>query len=183
MASVGEPSELLCRVGRGDLDAFAQLYDALAADVFGLVFRVVRNRHLAEEVTQDVFLCLWRDASSFDPTRGSPSGWVHVVARRRAVDAVRREQSQRRRAAALRREYVSPDTSASSRRLEDRDEIQTLMAGLTEIEREAIQLSYWEGLSGKELADRLGTRLATAKSRKRDAVMRMRRAFHALPTA
>jgi RNA polymerase sigma-70 factor (ECF subfamily) len=179
MAIIRDPSQLMRQVAAGDLNAYGQLYDEFAPQVFGMVWRLVRNRQLAEEVTQDVFIWVWREARSFDPERGTAASWIHTVARRRAIDAVRREQSQRTKVAALLRDPHEAEAAAAWTALEDRDEVEALMAELTSLEREAIQLSYWEGLSGPELAGRLGTKLATAKSRKRDGLMRMRRASQA----
>ena len=81
----------------GDEAAFAALYDELAGAVFGTVRRVLRDPAMSEEVTQEVFVELWRTAARFDPERASVSTWAITMARRRAVDRVRREQSQRDR--------------------------------------------------------------------------------------
>ena len=72
--------------GAGDHDAFAELYDLMASRVHGLVLRVVRDHHHAEEVTQEVFVEIWRNAARFDPLRGSAQGWMLAMAHHRAVD-------------------------------------------------------------------------------------------------
>jgi RNA polymerase sigma-70 factor (ECF subfamily) len=87
------------RVATGDRVAFAELYDEVAPTVFGLAHGLVRNRELAEEVTQDVFVCVWREACLFDPTRGSELALIRTLTRRRAIDAIRREAAVRRRTA------------------------------------------------------------------------------------
>src|SRR3954454_12241061 len=87
---------LLARIARGDAGAFESLYDELAATVFGLARRVVRDPARAEDVTQEVFLEVWRKAPRFDRSLGRARTWVMTIAHRRAVDAVRRNESQKR---------------------------------------------------------------------------------------
>ena len=180
----GRLDALLERVATGDLGAFGELYDELAPSVFGIASRAVLSPELAEEVTQDVFVWVWRSARSFDRARGSAAALISTVARRRAVDAVRREAAIRRKALLLADEPLAWEGGTHPpAALEEREQVQELMTELTELEREAIRLSYWEGLSGPELASRLGVKLATAKSRKRDGLMRMRAAVRAIPLA
>src|SRR5215472_10141072 len=88
---------LLNRVGRGDEEAFSAVYERVAATVFGLVQRVLRDPAQAEEVTQEVMLDIWRTAVRFEPDRGSPQAWVATIAHRRAVDRVRSAQAAARR--------------------------------------------------------------------------------------
>jgi RNA polymerase sigma-70 factor (ECF subfamily) len=93
----GEPepelSDLLAASSRGDQQAFAQLYDLTSVRVYGLVLRVVRDRAQAAEVTQDVYLQVWRESARFDPRHGSVLPWLLMLAHRRAVDRVRSAQS------------------------------------------------------------------------------------------
>src|SRR5262245_1501601 len=94
----GEPTDqdasaLLRAVARGDEAAFARLYDLVAARVFGLVRRVLRDPAQSEEVTQEVLVEVWRTAARFDPARGSATSWIFTIAHRRAVDRVRSEQA------------------------------------------------------------------------------------------
>ena len=88
---------LMARIATGDEPAFAELYDELAPTVYGIVRRVVRDPAQSEEVTQEVFVELWRQAARFDSARGGVRGWAATIARRRAVDRVRSEQSLRDR--------------------------------------------------------------------------------------
>src|SRR3954454_5671913 len=87
---------LIGRVARGDSRAFEELYDELSAAVFGLARRVVRDPARAEDVTQEVFLEIWRKAPRFDSALGKAKTWVMTIAHRRAVDAVRRSESQKK---------------------------------------------------------------------------------------
>ena len=84
-----ELANAMVRAGQGDQDAFAVVYDATSSRVFGLIVRVIRDRDLAAEVSQEVYLDAWRGASGFDPERGSVPGWLLTLAHRKAVDRVR----------------------------------------------------------------------------------------------
>lgn len=84
---------LLGRTARGDERAFELLYDVVAAPVYGLVRRVIRDPAMAEEVTQEVMIEVWRSATRYDPGRGGAMAWIMTIAHRRAVDRVRREQA------------------------------------------------------------------------------------------
>src|SRR6187200_1458830 len=105
---------LLGRVARGDSAAFEALYDELSAAVFGLARRVVRDPARAEDVTQEVFLEVWRKSARFDSTLGKARTWVMTIAHRRAVDAVRRNESQKRQDERTAPEQVSHDEPADS---------------------------------------------------------------------
>ena len=96
-AAVTPIGSLMARVASGDERAFAELYDELAPTLYGIVLRVVRDPAQSEEVTQEVFVELWRQAARFDPARGGVRGWAVMIAHRRAVDRVRSEQSWRDR--------------------------------------------------------------------------------------
>ena len=95
-----DPESALVAAARGDERAFGDFYDAVAATVHGIVLRVVRDPSMAQEVTQEVFVEVWRLAPRFDPQRGSAVSWASTIAHRRAVDRVRSEQSRRDREAA-----------------------------------------------------------------------------------
>ena len=90
-------AQLMVRTGRGDEQAFAQLYDALAPLVHGIVLRVLRDPSQSDEVTQEVMVELWRLAPRYEASKGSPKSWAATVAHRRAIDRVRAEQSSRER--------------------------------------------------------------------------------------
>src|SRR4051794_961159 len=92
-AGPADPDDLLHRAGRGDEAAFAALYDSTCARVFGLALRVVRDPGMAEEVTQEAMVQVWRTAARFDRSRGSAVNWLLTITHRRAVDRVRSEQA------------------------------------------------------------------------------------------
>lgn len=168
-------SALLVRVATGDGEAFAVVYDAVAARVLGLATRVTRNRALAEEVTQEVMVEVWRTASRFDARRGSATGWILMLAHRRAVDRVRRSTSRRAREVRdARRRPVDEPVDAAFERNEEVHEVRAALAGLTDLQREAIRLAYYEGHTYREVAARLDIPEGTAKSRLRDGIRRLR---------
>lgn len=168
---------LLRAVAKGDEDAFATVYDETAARVHGLVLRVLRNPAQAEEVTQEVYLEVWRRASRFDPSRGSPFAWLMTLAHRRAVDRVRSSQSTANRDDAweARTREVQFDTTADAvtARL-DAQRVRGALDELTETQREAVSLAYLGGYTHREVAGLLDLPLGTAKTRIRDGLIRLR---------
>src|ERR1700709_1873693 len=89
-----ELSSLLARAGLGDRAAFATLYDRTSAHLLGVVLRIQRDRALAEDILQEVYVNVWRAAQSFDAAQSQPLTWLTSVARNRAIDSLRRAQSQ-----------------------------------------------------------------------------------------
>lgn len=162
---------------KGDHDAFARLYDATSAKVYGLVLRVVRDPAQAEEVSQECFFEVWRTASRFEPDRGSPLAWVLTIAHRRAVDRVRAVEAAGRRDRTYERTVVAPAVDATSELAEARVEarrVRTALQTLTAMQREAIELAYLGGYTHAEVAMMLEVPLGTAKTRIRDGLIRLR---------
>jgi RNA polymerase sigma-70 factor (ECF subfamily) len=175
---VGEQlADRLRQVAKGDEDAFAALYDETAPRVHGLVLRVLRNPSQSEEVTQEVYLEVWRGASRFDPRKGSAIGWLLTMAHRRAVDRVRSSQSATVRDDTwhARSRDVAFDTTAelATARIEAR-RVRSALDGLTQVQREAVSLAYLGGYTHTEVASLLDLPLGTAKTRIRDGLIRLR---------
>lgn len=168
---------LLSAVAAGDQQAFAEIYDATAARVFGLVHRVLRDRAQAEEVTQEVFLQVWRSAGSFDPSRGSGLTWILTLAHRRAVDRVRSAAARTAREGAYASQRDPGAQDSTAEKVEARMEAQavrTALEGLSETQRSAIELAFFDGLTHPEVSSRLGVPLGTAKTRIRDGLRKLR---------
>ena len=167
---------LLRRAGRGDQAAFAELYDALSPLVHGVVLKVVRDPAQSEEVTQEVFVELWRLAARFDETRGSVTSWVATVAHRRAIDRVRSEQSSRDRVARqvsnISRDYDEVSDEVESKF--DRARVRRALERLTGVQREAVELAYFGGHTYREVAVLLEVAEGTVKTRIRDGMIRLR---------
>jgi RNA polymerase sigma factor (sigma-70 family) len=158
---------LLALVGRGDREAYARLYDMYGAAAYSLAVRIVRDRELAADVVQNVFLAVWTGATQFDAGRGQPSTWIMTMTHHKAVDMVRREE--RRRTEPL---DVNMDDSATAVSVEEqawrgvaRENVRAALARLPDPHREVIELAYFAGYSQSELAARLALPIGTVKSR------------------
>ncbi len=166
---------LLGKVARGDSAAFAGLYDELGSSVYGVARRVVRDPDRAEDVAQEVFLEVWRKAPSFDANRGSAKTWVMTIVHRRAVDAVRRNESQKKYDGRATVDEVSHDEPAD--RLLEQEEhtaVRGCLDTLTELQLESVRLAYFNGYTYAEVATLLGKPLPTIKTRMRDGLIRLR---------
>ncbi|CAM3681299.1 ECF RNA polymerase sigma factor SigK [Smaragdicoccus niigatensis] len=166
--------DLLVRVAGADRQAFAALYDATSARVYGVIVRTLRNPAYSEETAQDVYLQIWRTARDFDAARGSALSWIITMAHRRAIDRVRSEQSGRvRDTAFLASSGTTPHDEVSetvTARLESA-EVRGCLQSLTDKQREAIDLAYYRGLTYPEVAEHVGAALPTVKSRIRDGLI------------
>lgn len=171
-------TELLARVAAGDREAFAALYDQTSATVHGVAHRVLRDPDLAADVTQDVMIEVWRIAPRFDPDRGSVLAWISTLARRRAVDRVRSEQSYRdRREKAAAREYQRPYDAVVEEVEGQADAlaVRRCLGRLTALQRAAVTSAFFSGLTYREVAEQTGAALPTIKSRIRDGLHGLRR--------
>jgi RNA polymerase sigma-70 factor, ECF subfamily len=172
-----ELEALLRDVGRGDSAAFAAVYDLTRSRVYGLVLRVLRDSGYSEETTQEIYLEVWRSASAYDPSKGSALAWLLTMAHRRAVDRVRSEEAGSKRenryvasSADLAVDVVSESAIAG----DERRRVTECLGGLTDTQRQCIQLAYYDGLTYSEVSHRLAVNLSTIKSRIRDALRGLR---------
>ncbi|MCW5252349.1 ECF RNA polymerase sigma factor SigK [Streptomyces sp. SHP 1-2] len=173
----GDLTEIMGKVAHGDKQAFSVLYDALAPLVFGIVVKVVRDRAQSEEVAQEVMIDLWRQAARYRPEAGSVTTWATTIAHRRSVDRVRSAQAsaEREQAQAAREHTAAFDevTEQVETRLES-EQVRRCLRGLTELQRQAVTLAYYRGLTYREVAEALRTPLPTIKTRMRDGLIRLR---------
>jgi RNA polymerase sigma factor (sigma-70 family) len=172
--------DLLVRVSAGDERAFRELFARYAAVANALAFRSVRQAQVAEEIVQEAFLAVWRSPERYDGSRGSVRSWLLGTVHHRAVDAVRREQAQRRRAdraAALGPRVAEDPTDDVLSAIElprERRLVRKALAELPEQQRDVIRQMYFEGRSQSQIAERTGLPLGTVKSRTLLAMKRLR---------
>ena len=168
---------LLEQVAQGDKQAFSELYDLVSPRVFGLIKRLLRDHAQSEEVTQEVFLEIWQTATRFDPNKGGATTWIFTMAHRRAVDRVRASQSSRDRdvRVGIRDHKVDYDHVAETIEVRlEHERVEKAMARLTELQRQAVTLAYYGGLSHSEVAEQLSVPIGTVKTRLRDGMIRLR---------
>jgi RNA polymerase sigma-70 factor (ECF subfamily) len=166
---------LVRRVDEGDTEALRTLYDRYGGIVFGMTYRLLGDRQLAEECTQDVFVSVWRTARAYEPERARVSTWLLAIARNRAIDATRRRAAR----PVDPHEDVwttdqTPDTAELVASADEASRVAAAMAELPEAQREALSLAYFDGLSHTEIANRLDVPVGTVKGRIRLALDRLR---------
>ena len=172
-----EDTALMARVAKGDARAFEALYDRYRSRAFGLAMRLTRQPTLAEEVTQDAFLNLWRNARRYDLTRGSLSSWLLALVRHRAIDALRsgaRRQGDVELEGAAERLEDSERTDEEVARREESRSARRLLQDLPTDQREVIELAYFGGMTQGEIAAKVGVPLGTVKGRSRLALEKLR---------
>lgn len=175
--ALSTPDELLPRVAQGDQTAFAELYDQTAPRVLGLVKRLLKDHAQSEEVTQEVFLEIWQNATRFDSARGSAASWMLTMAHRRAVDRIRASQAGRDRDLKIGVRDLQTDYDSVTESVEIRIEherVERALGRLTELQRQAVKLAYYGGLSHSEVAKLLDVPIGTVKTRLRDGMIRLR---------
>ncbi|HEX8767314.1 MAG TPA: ECF RNA polymerase sigma factor SigK [Jatrophihabitans sp.] len=172
--------DLVAAAARGDEQAFAELYDRTAPRVYGMVLRVVRDPAQAAEVTQDVYLEVWRQSARFDGDKGGVLPWLLMIAHRRAVDRVRSVQSsmvRENKYARLHEERPYDSVSEQVQTSLDAQRVRKVLDDLTPAQREAVTLAYFGGYTHTEVAQLLKIPLGTVKTRIRDGLIRMRDAL------
>jgi len=171
------PIALLQQIARGDGEAFSRFYDRYASLAFTFALRLLGTRSDAEDLLQEVFLQVWRQAQSYRPERGSPEAWLITMTRSRAIDKLR----------STRRRDVSPLSPDEPARLEGRTQgeppgqaleaklvVQGILSKLPETQRTVLELAYFAGLTQSEIAARLREPLGTVKTRMRAGLERLR---------
>jgi RNA polymerase sigma factor (sigma-70 family) len=179
VATVADDADraVLGRVAAGELDALDELYDRYKTMAYSIAYRITNDATLAEDVVQDAFLGAWRNAARYVEGKGSVKTWLLSIVHHRAIDAVRR----RRPTSELPdREDVPPpqlrlpDVWSEVAAGLDAETVRAALGVLSDVQREAIELAYYGGLTQQEIADRTGTPLGTVKSRMRLGLLAMR---------
>jgi RNA polymerase sigma-70 factor (ECF subfamily) len=165
--------ELMAGTASGDQQAFSLLYDRLAPRVFGLVLHVLRNQTDAEDVLQETFFQVWRNADKYDPARSPLDGWVLMMARCRALDRLRRRKDAPPAPDDLPADANHP--AAGLERAEDASRVNAALGCLPAEQREAIRLAFYGGFTHDQISRRLGLPLGTVKTRIRLGMIRLRK--------
>jgi RNA polymerase sigma-70 factor (ECF subfamily) len=162
---------LLKRIAEKDLSAFSLFYDYYAPVIYSLALRIVRNSQEAEDIVQQVFLQVWHKASQYNAEQGSPQAWLMTIARNHAIDKFRLLKSKRE----VNWEEIggsisenSPSSNEPLHSLLDREKrnlIRDALRALSPSQRSAIELAYFEGLSHREISEKLKEPLGTIKTR------------------
>lgn len=179
-ARKAEDAALLARIVDRDERAVEALYARYSGPLYSLAYQVTGAERFAQEVVQEVFVAVWNQAARFDPTRGSLGPWLFSMARHKAIDLVRREQNHRKRAAAesdMELEVAPDDVAHEAWTNVRRERVREAIAQLNEIQRTALELAFFSGLTHVEVAERLGIPLGTAKTRIRTALLKLRDAL------
>jgi len=165
------------RMARGDQAGLAEMYDRHGRLVYSLALRIVRDRGDAEDVTQDVFVQAWRQASRFDTTRGNVAAWLLTMARSRAIDLIRRRRVRPQPGAddmVMETKDASPAPDVQFEWVQRAEVIQEAMGALPLLQRLAIELAFFEGLTQAEIAEQLEVPLGTVKTRIRQGLLKLR---------
>lgn len=167
--------EITDRLMARDEGALRSVITEYGGLVNGMARRVISEPTLAEEVAQDTFLALWRRPGAFDPQRGSLKAFLLGVARNKAIDLVRREESLKRTRSSLANEmHVAPTATSPTAEVDERDRVKNALVTLTPLQQEAVVLAYFGGRTYREVAAELGIPAGTAKTRLRDGLHKLR---------
>jgi RNA polymerase sigma-70 factor (ECF subfamily) len=183
-ASPDSPIELVLQIGRGDRSAFGSFYDRFAPLVYSFAMRLVQERSTAEDLLQEVFLQIWREAGKYSPERGTPEAWIITITRSRAIDKLRsirrRDKSFVPMEGATGKEYdgrVESGATASDSKIM----VNSALSQLSDNQRQVLELAYFDGLTQSEIAERLKEPLGTVKTRMRAALGKLRELLGAKP--
>jgi RNA polymerase sigma factor (sigma-70 family) len=171
-----ELAQLLARTGLGDRQAFSRLYERTSGHLFAVVLRIQRDRAMAEDLLQEVYVAVWKAASSFDAARSQPLTWLTHIARNRAIDSLRRAQSQpRTESLSVDDDDGQPDPAEALasdepgpldllNQASEKRELTQCMERLTPTQRQSVALAFYDGLSHAEVAAHRREPLGTVKS-------------------
>jgi len=176
-AETASAAYLIQQVAQQDREAFSELYDRCSSLVFTLAIRMLKVRSDAEDLLQEVFVQVWRQASNYSADRGSPEAWIINIARSRAIDkirSIRRMEKSFVLTGDPARAESSDNVESSAAESEVRLTMNSALASLPEAQRRVLELAYFDGLSQSEIAARLAEPLGTVKTRMRSGIQRLR---------
>lgn len=180
VATVADDADRSCldRIAAGELHALDELYERYKTMAYSIAYRITNDAALAEDVVQEAFLGAWRNAARYVAGRGSVKTWLLAIVHHRAIDAIRRRKPTTELPdveLVPPPQFQVPDVWAAVSAELDADDVRRALATLSDVQREAIELAYFGGLTQQEVAERTATPLGTVKSRMRLGLLAMRR--------
>jgi RNA polymerase sigma-70 factor (ECF subfamily) len=172
---ISPDSTLVSAIRSGDQSAMAALYDRYSSIVYSVALRVLGDTGAAEDVLQDVFMQLWRNPGLFDASRGSLGAWLAVIARNRAIDALRKRRPENDIEDVV--ISVETDFAGEADRARAAERVRGLLGSMPAAQRTALEMAYFEGLTHTEIAAKTGEPLGTIKTRIRAGLTTLRKAF------
>jgi RNA polymerase sigma-70 factor (ECF subfamily) len=173
--AVSPDAGLVSAIRSGDQSAMAALYDRYSSIVYSVALRVLGDTGAAEDVLQDVFMQLWRNPGLFDSNRGSLGAWLAVIARNRAIDALRKRRPENDIEDVVL--SVETDLAAEADRARAAEKVRSVLGTMPGPQRAALEMAYFEGLTHTEIAAKTGEPLGTIKTRIRAGLTTLRKAF------
>jgi RNA polymerase sigma-70 factor, ECF subfamily len=172
-------ARLISRIAEGDDSAFTALYGRFSSSLYGMVFRMMNDAKEAEDVLQEGFTYIWRKAASYDSSRSSPFAWAVMIVRNKAIDRLRvRQRLERLRDKVITEgtyDQEKDETSANEPSLRERGTlVRSALKQIPQEQRQALELSFFGGLTHEQIAERLATPLGTIKARIRRGLIRLR---------
>ncbi|MBZ5574120.1 MAG: sigma-70 family RNA polymerase sigma factor [Acidobacteriia bacterium] len=159
----------------GSEDALAQLYDRYSPVVYSVALRVLGDTGAAEDLLQEVFMQLWRNPGAFDSSRGNLGPWLAVIARNRAIDVLRKRRPETDITDVV--VSVERDMAGEADRTRMMEKVRGLLGTMPSLQRAALEMAYFEGLSHTEISAKTGEPLGTIKTRIRTGLLALRKAF------
>jgi len=175
-----EIKELVARIANNDSVAFQEFYGSHVGLLYSTIYRVLNDHRDTQDVLQEVCLQLWMKASLYEPSKGKPLTWITTMARNRAIDRLRSKKRRTKLNSGYEERLSREDCVAENlglsnlTRSETQDTVREAVGGLSDDQREAIELTYFGGLTQQETAERLGEPLGTVKARIRRGIIKLR---------
>jgi len=168
-------ASLVTAICSGDQQAMGQLYDLYSSLVYSVALRVVGDTGAAEDILQEVFIQLWRNPTAFDSGRGSLPAWLAVITRNRAIDFLRKRRPESGSTEVV--ISIEPDLASDTERSHAIEKIRDALGGMPDVQRAALEMAFFQGLTHMEIAEKTGDPLGTIKTRIRTGLIALRQAL------
>lgn len=181
--------QLAQQMRSGDEGAFAAFYDRFAPGLFSMIYAILHDQKESEDVLQEAFVQMWKRSATYDPARSSLFTWAVMISRHKAIDRLRSRQRQSRLSEAIASESDALSVSRPADRADnalarsdERERVRAALAQLGEMQREAIDLAFFAGLTQTQISERLGAPLGTVKARIRRGLLALREVLREIPS-